>query len=131
MCAHKIMKKDTSPFTIANELFTRGVEVNNPFFVNKILSFQPATILLTIEVNKRLSRLPLWAVNAIYNSGIIKKKSGPYIYYPKFTKVKKGHKQLRRKISSLFHTGDRHSDEIIELLKKMGKQIDDYFGMKL
>ena len=127
------MKKNKSPFEIAGEVFTKDkVELeHNPFFINKILSFQPITVLMAIEVNKLLPKLPIWAVNGIYNNSIKRRRSSPYIYYPKSAKIKKDRRLLRKRISSAFNTGDKHSDQIIELLKMLGETPEDYFGMKL
>lgn len=124
-------KKSKSPFEIIGEMFTEeDPKIENAFFINRILSYQPATILLAIEVNKRISRLPDWAIKAVYKLSIKKRKSRPFIYYPKSKKASKEHIKLRNKISSAFCTNENHSDQIIELIRKIGESPESYFGMK-
>jgi len=126
------MKKKKSPFETVIELFiTEDAEVPNPFLVNRILSYQPDTVLLAIEINKYMSRLPGWAIKSIFNIGIRKRRKRPYLNYPqKARKINKNQLLLRNKISSTFCVNNNHADQIIQLLRAMGKEPEKFFGLK-
>ncbi|HUU89446.1 MAG TPA: hypothetical protein VMX17_17060 [Candidatus Glassbacteria bacterium] len=125
------MKKNKSPFETVIELFTsEDVEVSNPFLVNRILSYQPDTVLLAIEINKYMSRLPGWAIKAVFNIGIRKRRKRPYLNYPKSSKLNKNQILIRSKISKAFCANNTYADQIIKLIKKQGEEPEKYFGLK-
>lgn len=124
------MRNKNNPFDMASRLFTeRDVGINNEFMINRILSFQPKTILLSIEINKFISRLPSWASKQLFNLGVQKQKRSPYLKY-----LKRGKKQspkLLRKICHAFCCNEYHGKQIINIVREQkGKNPESYFGLK-
>jgi len=124
--------KKINPFETVEKIFsTKNVEVTNPFFVNKILSYQPDTVLLTVELNKYMSRMPSWALKAIFSIGIKKRRSRVYLNYPqKSKKIDKNQQLLKNKISSTFCVNENHANQIIRILRDIGEQPEKFFGIK-
>jgi hypothetical protein len=124
------MKRNENPFDIVGRLFTENnVDVNkNEYMVNRILSFQPATILLSIGINKFVSRLPSWASKQLFNLGVQKQKRSPYLKYLK--RGKKQNPKLLKKICWAFCCNEYHANQIISIVRKMNKLPEEYFGLK-
>lgn len=126
------MKNKNNPFDVVARLFTeKDVEVSNEYMTNRILSFQPATILLSIELNKFISRLPSWASKQLFNFGVVQtQKRVPYLKYLK--RKKKQNPKLLRKISQAFCCNEFHAQQIIAIVRKQkGKSPESYFGLRL
>lgn len=125
------MKNKISPFDTVGNLFTeKDVEIDNEYMINRILSFQPATILLSIDINKFISRLPSWASKQLFNFGVRKQKKNPYLRYLK--RGKKQNPKLLRKISQVFCCNEFHAQQIISIIRgQKGKSPESYFGLRL
>lgn len=125
------MKKET-PFDTVYRLLTENtkdhIEVANAYMINKILSYQSSTILLSININKYSGRLPSWAMTALFNIGVSKISNRPYLQYIK--KNKKESPQLLKKISQIFCCGEYHAEQIIKIVRAIGKKPESYFGLK-
>ena len=126
--------KKTNPFDNVIKLMTSGkdkedVDIDNEFFVNRILSYQPDTVLWSIELNKYIGRLPYWAIKKLFNIGVYKKSSKPWLRYPK-KKGKLKDKLLRKKICKHFYVNEYHANQIIHLLENMDEKPEKYFGLK-
>lgn len=118
-----------NPFDTATKLFTeKNVKIKAPYITNKILSYQPQTILLSIKLNKFIGYLPSWATNALFNMGVKKQGRRPYLQYIKKTKEKDV--KLLKKISQTFCCNTYHAKQIIDILRKMGKRPESFFGLK-
>jgi len=119
-----------NPFDSAKQIFVKDkVKVQNHFFVNTILSFIPESLLWSIEVNKYMSKIPVWALNGLMSAGIKKKKSPPYrIPYIKKDSQKKS--VLQEKINVTFCANQIYTKQIIELIKKQGLKPESFFGLK-
>lgn len=126
------MKKE-SPFDTIYRLFTENtkehIKVANAYMTNKILSYQPETILTAININKYSGRIPSWAMDALFNIGVKKINNKPYLQYIK--KNKKENPQLLKKISQTFCCRSSHAEQIIEIIRAQhGKTPESYFGLK-
>lgn len=123
--------KKTSPFENVIKLMTskEDVDVYNEFFINRILSHQPDTVLWSIELNKYIGRLPYWATKKLFNIGVHRKSSKPWLRYPKGRRKLKD-KLLRKKICRHFCVNEHHANQIIELLKNIGEKPERRFGLK-
>ena len=123
--------KKINPFNNVIELLTskNDVDIDNEFMVNKILSYQPDTVLWAIEINKYIGKIPYWAIKRLFNIGVHKKPSKPWLRYPK-KKVKLKDKLLRKKICIHFCVNEYHANQIIDLLKNIGKKPERYFGLR-
>ena len=122
--------KKTNPFEEVLNLITskEDVEVDSPFFVNKILSYQPDSVLMAIEMNKYIGKIPKWLTDKLFNLGVKKRRGKPWLNYPK-KGVKKGN-LLRSKICRHFCVNNYHADQIIELLRNYGEEPEKFFGLK-
>lgn len=122
------MKRD-SPFDVAASLFTEdNVPIRDGYMVNKILSYQASTILLSIKLNKFSTTLPSWAVTPLFNWGITKRKRRIYLQYIK--KTKRSSPQLLEKIEQAFCCNAYHAKQIINIFEKMGYKPESFFGLK-
>lgn len=123
--------KKINPFNNVIKLMTSSsdVDIDNEFFINKILSYQPDTVLWSIELNNYIGRLPYWAIKKLFNVGIYRKSSKPWLRYPK-RKEKLKDKLLREKICKYFCVNEYHSNQIIHLLNNLGEKPERYFGLK-
>lgn len=101
--------------------------LDNPFMLNRLLSFVPETFLLAEDVNRYLG-LPKWAIRALYNACIKRKNNAPYISLPK--KIALKDKVLTQKISSQLCCSEVHARQTIELLKRCGHKPEKFFGLK-
>ena len=119
----------SNPFEIVKKIFVEDkVKIQNHFFVNTLLSFIPDSLLWSIEVNKYLG-VPSWALDSLFVAGVKKRKTPPYkIPYIKKTTSKQT--LLQEKISITFCTNPKHSQQIIDLLKKQGLEPESFFGLK-
>ena len=123
------MMAKENPFTTVNRLFTeKNVPIDNGYLVNRILSFQPETLFLSTELNKYSTGLPDWATMPLFNLRIKKRKRQPYLQYIK--KEKEKDVILSKKISQIFCCNKFHTKQIIDILQKMGKRPEEYFGLK-
>lgn len=122
------MKKD-NPFDIVARLFTEGeVPIKDGYMVNKILSYQASTVLLSIKLNKFSTTLPSWAVTALFNLGIEKRKRKPYLQYLK--KSKQQSPRLLEKIEKEFCCNTYHAQQIINIFREMGHRPENFFGLQ-
>jgi hypothetical protein len=121
---------DRNPFDEVKALFSKEhgfVDVARPFMVNKILSFQGPTCPLAIKINERMNGMPKYLFNMIVNLGVPQRKK-IYMNFPK--RMKKENVKLRQKISETFCTDPYHSNQIIDILRRMGENPEEYFGLK-
>ena len=121
---------DRNPFDEVKALFAKDigfVDVIRPFMVNKILSFQGLTCPLAIKINERMNGMPKEIFNKIVNIGVPKRQK-VYLNYPR--RMKKEDVKLREKVSETFCTSNYHSNQIIDILRKMGHKPEEYFGLK-
>jgi hypothetical protein len=107
----------------------QDIEVKNIFMLNRLLSFVKDTFLLTIEVNRYQGKIPHWAIVSIFKHSIKPRRSAPYIKYA-FNKSKKRDTILVQKLSSHLCCSESHARQTIELLKKIGKNPESYFGLR-
>jgi hypothetical protein len=122
------MKRD-NPFDIATKLFTEdNVPIRDGYMVNKILSYQASTILLSIALNKFSTTLPPWAVTPLFNLGVSKQRRRPYLQYIK--KSKPQNPKLLEKIGRAFCCNTYHAQQIILIFEKMGYCPEKFFGLK-
>lgn len=127
---HSSVISDRNPFDEVKALFTKDIgfiDVVRPFMVNKILSFQGPTCALAIRINEKMNGMPKYLFNKIVNCGVPKKQK-VYLNFPK--RSKKEDVKLREKISDTFCTGYYHSNQIIDILRRMDKKPEEYFGLK-
>jgi hypothetical protein len=121
--------KNKNPFDTTQSLLTEAwFEIeNNKFMVNKILSTSPLTFEIAVRANKYLS-LPNWAVTGLLNNAIKKNRLVPKFFWVKKESVNEP--KLCSKLSSHFSTNKKHTEQIIKLLRKMGIEPEQYFGLK-
>lgn len=127
---HKSVISDRNPFDEVKALFSKDInfiDVIRPFMVNKILSFQGPTCPLAIRINERMNGMPKYLFNMIVNCGIPTRKK-IYLNFPK--RMKKEDVKLREKISDTFCTSPYHSNQIIDILRRMDKKPEEFFGLK-
>lgn len=119
-----------NPFTTATKLLTeKGITpIENGYMVNKILSYQPENLLISIKLNKFSTNLPSWATTALFNLCASKQRNQPYLQYIKKTKEKDP--QLLKKISQTFCCNAYHARQIIEIFRQMGERPESFFGLK-
>lgn len=104
-------------------------KLKNPYRINRMLSGIPKTILLSIRVNQYIGKIPNWAIRSIYLHGIKKRKSLPSS--PKhYWKKKEVEPKLMQKVGTHLCCSERHAKETIELLRKLKKKPEQYFGLK-
>lgn len=116
-----------SPFDEIKGLLTQEkFNITSPYMINKLLSFIPETILISVETNRYIG-LPKWAVNGLLNS-IPKRKNIPFINFIKFKKRESN--KLEQKISTALCCSNAHAIQTIELLRKMGYKPEQAFGLK-
>lgn len=122
--------QENNPFSVAKKIFVKDkVAIQNPFFMNTILSFIPVSLLWSIEVNKYMFRVPTWALNDLISVGIKKRKVPPFrIPYIKKDSNKKS--ILQEKINNAFCANEIYTKQIIELIKKQGLKPESFFGLK-
>jgi len=123
--------KKKSPFDEVQNLITskEEVEILNTFFVNKILSYQADNILFSIDLNRYIGRIPKWATDKLFNLGIKKRRSKPWLNYPKKDKKVK-EKILQMKVCRYYCVNAYHAKQIIELLRNYGEEPEKFFGLK-
>lgn len=127
---HSSVISDRNPFDEVKALFSKDIgfiDVIRPFMVNKILSFQGLTCPLAIKINEKMNGMPKYLFNMIVNCGIPKRKK-IYLNFPK--RMKKEDVKLREKISETFCTSPYHSNQIIDILRRMDEKPEKYFGLK-
>lgn len=127
---HSSVISDRNPFDEVKALFAKDsgfVDVVRPFMVNKILSFQGITCPLAIRINEKANGMPDYIYNMLLNIGVPKRQK-IYLNFPK--RMKKEDVKLREKISDTFCTAPYHSNQIIDLLRRMDKKPEDFFGLK-
>lgn len=119
-----------SPFTIAAKLLTEKetTPIKDGYMINKILSYQPETLLASIKLNKFSTSLPSWATTAMFNLCIPKQRGRPYLQYIK--KKKEENVILLKKISQVFCCNTYHAKQITEIFRRMGKRPESFFGLK-
>ena len=118
-----------NPFDTVKKLFTDNkVKIDNHFFVNILLSHIPESLLWSIEINKYLG-LPSWALDSFFVAGIRKRKNPPY-KIPYIKKTTQKQTLLQEKISNTFCTNNKHSQQIIDLLRKQLLLPESFFGLK-
>lgn len=108
---------------------TDNFTLTNPFMINRFLSFAPATFYIAQQVNMYSSRIPRWAVETIYRY-CIKMQKAPWIKYAKKNPILSKEPLLRTKISETFCCNDKHAIQTIQLLRRMGKNPESYYGLK-
>ena len=119
-----------NPFDEIKALFSKEygfVDVVRPFMVNKILSFQGITCPLAIKVNEKLNGMPKYLFNMILNCGV-PKRSNVKLIFPK-RKIEE-ETILREKVSDTFCANHYHSNQIIDILKRMGTKPAALFGLE-
>ena len=127
---HSSVISDRNPFDEVKALFSKDIgyiEVIRPFMVNKILSFQGLTCPLAIKINEYANGMPNYLYNMLLNYGVPRRKK-IYLNFPK--RKAKEEEKLRAKISETFCTGYYHSNQIIDILRRMGYKPEEYFGLK-
>lgn len=119
-----------NPFTATTRLLSENeiVPIENGYLTNKILSYQPATILPSIQLNKFSTTLPSWAITALFNLYVPKQRNRPYLQYIK--KIKEEDVILLQKISQAFCCNKFHARQIVDIFKQMGKKPESFFGLK-
>ncbi len=98
------------------------------YMVNRILSMQPSTVLLSSEVNQHLGRIPEWAITGLFRYGITKVNRAPYIHFQKRPKVKRP--KLTEKVSKTLNCSTKHAAESIMVLENMGFKVHEFYGLK-
>lgn len=118
-----------NPFEEVKALYTGNkIDLQSPYMVNRILSFLPDTFIISQEVNNYLSKLPAWAVQAIYKACIKPHHSTPYIPYQKVMRYKDV--LLTEKIATHLCCSSTHARQTIELLRLQGYKPESFFGLK-
>lgn len=119
-----------NPFTTVNNLFTSKeiTPIKNGYLVNKILSYQPETLLVSARLNKFSTTLPEWATTALFNICVPKQRSGIYLQYIK--KIKEKDVILLKKISQVLCCNEFHARQAIEVLRRIGEKPSSMFGLK-
>lgn len=116
-------------FVQIKNLFEKKVKPNKidaPFMVNRFLSMYSGTFNLSVELNKRISRMPNWAITSFFWTNVPYKNPAPYITYIK--KNKKNEDKYIGAIARHLCCSDYHAEETIKILKKYKFDYKSYFG---
>lgn len=115
-------------FEEINSIFNHSIEkIKSPYMANRLLSFS-RYMTLSFKVNKYIGRIPEWALRSVYLNNIKKQKRQPYIPYK--GRNKKTDKKLVQKVSQSLSCSERHSQETIQLLRKLKYKPEQFFGLK-
>ena len=118
-----------NPFEEMKQIFTGGeFDLESPFMINRLLNYVPETFLLSTEVNKYASRLPKWAIKAIYKQCIPKRGNPPFIKYAR--KPKQEEPILIRKVCDHMCCSETSARQFLKLLRKCGHKPESFFGLK-
>jgi len=118
-----------NPFEQAKELFTNRekVEIENSWMVNKILSFNPTTCLLSIQINEVMGKIPNNLVSELLNC-VPKSNRVPFLKFAR--KSKTVEPKLVESIGKKYCCSKYHARQIIDLLRLQDEKPERYFGLK-
>lgn len=118
-----------SIFEDTKNIFTgRDFELSNPYMINRLLSFLPETFTLSATTNRYLSRIPVWALKAIYKNCVRKRRADPWLYYERAKK--KEEPLLTQKVATELCCSTLHAQQTIKVLRKWGHKPETFFGLK-
>lgn len=118
-----------NPFDELKLIFvTKDFKLENPWMVNRLLSYIPETFMLSSYMNRYIGYIPAWVFIETIRYCIKKRGRAPFIKYAKPKKIRE--KQLIRKVCSHLCCNEQHAIETIEVLRKEGYKPEQYFGLK-
>ena len=123
------MAKKDSPFeTVIRILDGQEVHVGQPWFINKILSFNPMCAMMSIRLNEIMSGAHPDLVQKFFSC--FPRKRSRYVRLNFARKRKEQEPKLVDKICRTFGVNKYHADQIIDLLRLEGHEPEKYFGLK-
>lgn len=101
-------------------------KIEAPFMVNRFLSMYSKTFFISVELNKRMSRLPNWAIVSFMWINVPHIRPAPYITYIK--KKKKNDDKYIGAISNYLCCSIDHAEETLRVLKERKFDYKSFFG---